>query len=406
MKGPLIDSNRRGRYIGVVMTRIYLDHTATTPIDPRVLESMQPCLGGLFGNASSVHSFGREAKSALERARSVIAAAVGAEPGEIFFTSGGTESDNLAIMGAARAGRNHGKNRVVATRAEHHAVIDPCDHLLREGYDVRLLAVDGNGALRPSDAADSLAGTTAIISVMHANNEVGTISDIRAIASLARERGVPCHTDAVQTLGKTPVNVRDLGVDLMSLSAHKLYGPKGIGALYIRRGIEVESLLYGGGQERGRRPGTENVALAVGFARAVELALEMMDGESARLRRLRDDLEDRIVSAFPQVIVNGDRHNRLPHVLSISFDSGRLPLEGEMLVMNMDLAGIAVSSGSACTSGSVQPSHVMLAMGRDPDTARATLRFSFGMSNSEEDLDRVVVSLTEAVRMAQKSRRG
>ncbi len=377
------------------MRRIYLDHTATTPMDPRVLEAMLPYFSETFGNASSVHAFGREARQALEQAREAIARAIGAAPGEILFTSGGTESDNAAIRGVALA--NRGKRRILTTRAEHHAVLESCEALRQEGWDVLTLPVDATGAVDPGEIRGAVNPETALISVMHANNEVGTVSRIDEIAAIARATGVPLHTDAVQSLGKIPVNVHDLGVDLLSLSAHKIYGPKGIGALYIRKGTALERILHGGGQERGRRPGTENVALAVGFGRAVELAEAERERESDRLRGLRDTLETRLRDLFPDMIVNGDPSRRLPHLLSISFDSGKRMLQGEMLLVNMDLAGIAASSGSACTSGSVQPSHVLLAMGRDVATARATLRFSFGRSNTLEDVSDVAEALNKVL---------
>jgi cysteine desulfurase len=372
------------------MKRIYLDHTATTPLDQRVFESMQPYFSETFGNASSVHWYGQQAKSALERSRETIAHAIGAEPGELFFTSGGTESDNFAITGVATAGRKKGKDHIVTSAAEHHAVLEPCEALAGENFEVSVLPVDGNGLVSPAHVKAALTGRTSLVSIMYANNEVGTIYPVTEIARVAHERGVLVHSDAVQALGKIPVNVKDLDVDLMTFTAHKTYGPKGIGALFIRKGIEIEPLLHGGGQERGKRPGTENVPLAVGFAKAVELAVADLSTESARLRMLRDALENQITASFPSAIVNGHPTGRLPHILNVSFDSRQVSLEGEMLLMNMDLRGIAVTSGSACTSGSIQPSHVLLAMGRDPQTAKATLRFAFGRSNTEEDVHYVV----------------
>ncbi len=379
------------------MKRIYLDHTATTPLDPRVLEAMMPFFSEKFGNASSVHWYGQQAKIALEKARETIARAIGAQAGEVFFTSGGTESDNFAIKGIAYAAGRNGKNHIITSKAEHHAVIEPCEHLQEEGFTVTTLSVDSNGLVAPEQVAGAITRSTCLVSIMHSNNEVGSISPIREIAQVARERSVLTHTDAVQSLVKIPLDVNELGVDLMTITAHKLYGPKGIGALYIRKGTQIDSLLHGGGQERGRRPGTENVPLAVGFARAVELACEEMESESPRLGNLRDILEKRIRAAIPAAIINGHPTHRLPHILNISIDSSKLPLEGEALVMNMDLRGIAVTSGSACTSGSMQPSHVLLAMGRDVKTAKATLRFAFGRSNTAEDLECVVESLIEVI---------
>jgi cysteine desulfurase len=382
--------------------RIYLDHTATTPLDPLVREAMEPYFSDIFGNASSVHSYGREAKSALEKARGVIAACIGAEPGELYFTSGGTESDNLAITGAARCARATGRTHLVTSRGEHHAVLDTCETLREEGFALSLTELDGYGKVDPEQVRALATRATAVVSIMHANNEVGTINPIGAIAEGLRESGALVHTDAVQSVGKLPVNVQELGVDLMTFTAHKLYGPKGIGALYVRRGTPLDPLFHGGGQERGKRPGTENVALAVGFAKAVELACSAMSAESAKLTMVRDALETALKSRFPYLLVNGHPTDRLPHILNVSVDSRKMRIEGEMLVMNMDLKGIAVTSGSACTSGSIQPSHVLLAMGRDPDTARATIRFSFGRSNSEEDIANVVESLGEVMQQMKK----
>lgn len=375
------------------MQHIYLDHAATTPIDPRVRDAMEPYLGSMFGNASSAHWHGRQSKAALESARATIADAIGAHVSEIFFTSGGTEADTLAVVGSV-TGR---PARVITAASEHHAVLDTCLHLQSLGAKVHILPVNGAGVVDLAGVEKELQKGPAFISVMHANNETGTIQPVRAIADLAREHGSIVHTDAVQSIGKIPVVVDDLGVHLLSLSAHKFYGPKGIGALYIRRGVDVQPVMHGGGQERGKRPGTENVALAVGCAEALRLAVAERETTMARLARLRDGLEEEIVRTFPGVLVNGDRANRVPHLLSVSFDAARYPMEGEMLVTNLDLDGISVSSGSACTSGSVQPSHVLLAMGRDEATARATLRFSFGSMNTEEDVTAVTAVLKRVI---------
>ena len=380
------------------MTRIYLDHTATTPLDDRVFEAMRPYFSGTFGNASSIHSFGREAKTALEKARETIAKAIGAQSGEIFFTSGGTESDNFAVRGVAMAARKGGKNHVITSAVEHHAVLEPCEMLKEEGFDVTILPVDSNGLVIARQVKEAITDKTCLVSIMHANNEVGTVYPIKEIAAVAHARGVVVHTDGVQTLGKISFSVKDLDVDLMTISAHKLYGPKGIGALFVKKGTELEAMIHGGGQERGKRPGTENVPLAVGFAKAVELATMEMPSESARLESLRNNLESRIRAEFPPAIINGHPVERLPHILNVSFDSGKISLEGEMLVMNMDLQGIAVTSGSACTSGSMQPSHVLLAMGRDEKTAKATLRFAFGKCNTQSDVDYIVESLHQVIR--------
>jgi cysteine desulfurase len=379
------------------MRRIYLDHTATTPLDPRVAAAMEPYFSSTFGNPSSIHSFGREARTALEEARNTIARSLGARPGEIVFTSGGTEADNLAIAGTARAARRRGREGIITTAAEHHAVLESCRRLEAEGFPVTVLPVDAHGLVTPAQVDAALTSTTALVSVMHANNEVGSLSPLRAIADVVHARGALLHTDAVQTVGKVPVDVTALGVDLLTLSAHKMYGPKGIGALYVLRTVEIEPLLFGGGQERGTRPGTESVPLAVGCARALALALEGMEGESRRLASLAAALQEALMLRYPALLINGHPDRRLPHILNVSFDSRKIRMEGEMLVMNMDLRDIAVTSGSACTSGSMQPSHVLLAMGRDEATAKATLRFSFGRDNTEEDIPEVVKALDATV---------
>ena len=386
------------------MRRVYLDHTATTPLDPRVLESMLPYFSETFGNASSIHALGRDAKQALERSRESIAQAIGAKPGEVFFTSGGTESNNLALRGVVSAARKGaGQVQVLTTQAEHHAVLEPCQLLEADGHEVTFLPVDVHAVVSADQVNAALRSKPALVSVMTANNEVGSLSPLAEIGDVCRSRGALLHSDAVQALGKIPVNVDSLHVDLMSISAHKIYGPKGIGALYIRQGTALEAVSKGGGQERGKRPGTESVPLAVGFARAVDIALEKMTEESSRLAALRDHLETMILSEFPDAIVNGHPSARLPHILSISFDSQKISIEGELLVVNMDLDGIAVASGSACTSGSIQPSHVIMAMGRDRATARATIRFSFGKGNTMEDVDMALAALKRVISRMKKS---
>ena len=379
------------------MKRTYLDHTATTPLDPAVLDAMLPFMHETFGNASSVHWFGRQAKTALEQSREKIASLISARPGEVFFTSGGTESDNLAVLGAVQAARAGGRAGVVTSAAEHHAVLDTCAFLQKEGRDVTIMPVDHHGSVHAHQVRAVAGSATALVTVMHANNEVGTINNIAAIADATHAAGALLHTDAVQSFGKIRVHVEALGVDLMSLSAHKIYGPKGIGALFVKRGTAIDPLMKGGGQERGTRPGTESVALAVGFARAAEIAVAGMEQEMAREQALRDTLAERLTSMFPAILINGDPEHRLPHILNVSFDSGKMSLEGDMLVMNMDLRGVAVTSGSACTSGSMQPSHVLLAMGRDERTAQATLRFAFGRGNTDVDVDHVVDALSGAI---------
>ncbi len=379
------------------MDMIYCDYAATTPVDPRVREAMEPYFGRIFGNASSIHAAGREAKAALEVARATIARCIGAQPGEVVFTSGGTESDNAAIAGTLRAAPAGGRRGIVTAAAEHHAVLSPCEEIGRTGYPVTILPVDRHGIVERDALHAALKNSPLLISLMYGNNEVGALTPLREITGPVHEAGALLHSDAVQCLGKVPVDVNGLGVDFMSLTAHKVYGPKGIGALYIRSGTPWSPVMFGGGQERGRRPGTENVALAVGFARAAELAVESMAGEALRLSAMRDALEQRVRDEFPEVSVNSTASERLPTILNFSFDSTRLPMEGEMLVVNLDLAGIAASSGSACTSGSIRPSHVLLAMGRSPATAAAAVRFSFGRMSSPEDGERALAVLKEIV---------
>ncbi|HEX9656317.1 MAG TPA: cysteine desulfurase family protein [Bacteroidota bacterium] len=380
------------------MGRIYLDHTATTPLDPRVLDAMRPYFNDLYGNASSVHWHGRQAKGALEKSRETLASLLGASAGEIVFTSGGTESNNFALRGVARPLALRGRNHIVTSRAEHHAVLEPCEALEKEGIEVTYLGVDQYGSVSSSQILAVCKPTTSLVSIMHANNEVGTISPVREIVDVLHPREILVHTDAVQSFGKIPVNVHELGVDLLTISGHKIYGPKGVGALYVRKGTEINPLLHGGGQERGKRPGTENVAFAVGLAEAARLACQEREEEAKRLEQLRGELEKRISEKISGVIFNGHPTERLPHILNISFDSSKHRIEGEMLVMNMDLHGISVTSGSACTSGSMQPSHVLLAMGRDSATAKATLRFSFGHANKTEDVQRVFEELQSVLR--------
>ncbi len=379
------------------MDRIYLDYAATTPVDRRVLEAMQPYFTGIFGNASSVHAAGREAKAALEEARATIARSIGAQPAELVFTSGGTESDNAAIAGVLHAAPADGRRGIVTAAAEHHAVLSPCEEYGRSGHPVFVLPVNRYGVVERESLHSVLKRNPLLVSLMYGNNEVGALTPLREIAAQVHATGALLHSDAVQCLGKIPVDVNELGVDLMSLTAHKLYGPKGIGALYIRNGTPWSPFLFGGGQERGRRPGTENVALAVGFARAVELGVGAMLEDRLRLSSMRDELEKRVKEEFVGVLVNSTSAERLPNILSVSFDSSQMPMQGEMLIVNLDLAGISASSGSACTSGSVQPSHVLTAMGRDTATAAASVRFSFGRMNAEEDVERVVVALKDII---------
>jgi cysteine desulfurase len=369
------------------MRRVYLDHCATTPVSPAAAAAMQEYFSGTFGNASSVHRFGQEARAALDGFRATIAALAGAKPGEVIFTSGGTESDNHALKGAAQEGLRDGKNRIVTTAAEHHAVLDACAHLGLHGFDVACLPVDGTGMVSPDDVRRAIDRRTALVSVMHANNEIGTINPVEAIAAVVREAGVPFHTDAVQSFGKIPLDAGDNGPDLASVSAHKLYGPKGIGALILKRGVKIEKFMHGGGQERGARAGTENVALAAGFAAAASEACAAMESEGARLRGLRERLRARLQNGIPGILVNGHPELVLPGVLNVSIPDSLADVDAEALLFNLDLEGVAVSSGSACTSGSIEPSHVLLAIGRNRATASASLRLSLGAGTTADDVD-------------------
>ena len=385
------------------MKRIYLDHSATTPLDPLVLEAMVPYFQGIFGNASSVHSFGREARAVLEESRERIARVIGARNDEVFFTSGGTEADNYAVKGVARSGARRGRNRIIVSAIEHHAVLHAAESLRAEGIQVEILSVDQYGMVDPEELRRMLSDQTALVSVMHANNEIGTIQPLRELVEVTKSAGAVVHSDTVQTAGKLPLRFSEMGVDLLALSAHKFYGPKGIGAIVIRKGTLIDPLIVGGSQESNRRAGTESVALAVGFATALELSHSVMEQESHRMGELRGKLTRELLSSFPALLINGHPQQVLAHILSISFDSATYPLDGDALIMGMDLRGVAVTSGSACTSGSLQPSHVLRAMGRDERTAKATVRFSFGKGTTQEDINYAASALKEVVNMV-KSR--
>ena len=384
------------------MNRIYLDYSATTPLDPRVLEAMVSVFASTYGNASSVHSFGREARAILEGSRESIARSIGAKADEVFFTSGGTEADNHAIKGLAAAGARKGKNQIIISSVEHHAVLHTVESLRKSGFEVITLPVDGYGKVDPGDVKKALGPSTALISLMYANNEVGTLNDIRAIGAIAREAGIPFHSDTVQAVGKIAVNVNDLNVDVLSVSAHKFYGPKGIGAIYVRKGTQIDSFIEGGAQESNRRAGTENVPLAVGFARASEIASDSMEASLSNIRGLNNHLRDHLRNGFEGLLFNGHPTDSLPHIVNVSFDSSVVQMDGDALIMGMDLRGVAVTSGSACASGSLQPSHVLMAMGRDEQTARATIRFSLGRNTSVQDLDDAIFALREVVEIAKK----
>ena len=367
------------------MRRAYLDNNATTPLAPEVFEAMKPYLVQDFGNASSIHWFGQQARAAVETAREQVARLINARPTEIVFTSGGTESDNTAVFGIAearRVRRNCDTRHVITTTIEHHAVLYAAKALEKRGVRVTYVRVGRDGVVDPADIERAICPDTVLISVMHANNELGTIQPLEEIGRIAHEHDVTLHADAVQSTGKIPVDVEKLAVDLLSLSAHKLHGPKGVGALYVRKGTILRPLLYGGHHQRDHRPGTENVAGIVGLGRAAEVAGERMGEDSARLASLRDQLEQGIVSGVPRVSVNGDRARRLPSTTNIQFGY----IEGEGFVIAMDLRGVACSTGAACSSGSLEVSHVLSAVGLSPEQARSSIRFSLGRLNTEEDV--------------------
>jgi cysteine desulfurase len=369
--------------------RIYLDHNATTPLAPEVREAMLPHLGALPGNASSVHWFGQRARRAVDRARQQVAALINADPQEIVFCSGGTEADNLALGGVLRLRRG----KLVISAIEHPAVLEAAQAQRRAGAEVELVPVDASARVDPDAVADAVDEATRLVSVMLANNDVGTIQPVQQIAERLRGQGALLHSDAVQAAGKIPIDVHQLGVDLLSLSAHKLYGPQGVGALYLRRGLELAPLLWGGGQERRRRAGTENVAGIVGFGAACELAAARQAEDRCRLTTLRDRLESQLLRTIADVRVNGDRDHRLPNTLNVAFAG----VDGATLLINLDLAGIAVSVGSACASGKVGPSHVLKAMGLSDTQALSALRFSLGRGTRAAEIERVLAVLAECV---------
>ena len=374
------------------MKRVYLDYAATTPTDPQVLKAMEPFFLEQFGNASSIHSFGQEAKKGIEDAREALAAFIGAKPEEIVFNSGGTESNNSAVEGVAFALQDKG-NHVITSAIEHHAITEPCKFLEKRGFKVTFVPVDKDGLVSPDDIKKAITDKTILISVMHANNEIGTIQPIAEIGKIAKEKGIYFHTDAVQTIGHIPVNVNDLNVDLLSLSAHKFYGPKGVGALYIRKGTRIETFLHGGDQERGRRASTYNTPGIVGLGKAIELCKEKMEGEAKFQIGLRDKLIKEITSKISETRLNGHPTLRLPNNANVSIQY----IEGESILLNLDLLGIAASTGSACTSSSLEPSHVLLAIGLPHEIAHGSLRISMGRWTKEEDVDYLLVVLPKIV---------
>jgi len=365
--------------------RIYLDYAATTPTHPEVVKAMLPYFTEGFGNPSSLYSYGQEAKGAIEEARVKVATLIGARDEEIIFTSGGTEADNFAIKGVAFANESKG-NHIITSSIEHHAVIEACKFLERRGYSVTYLPVDEHGLVAPSEVKKAITDKTILVSVMHANNEVGTIEPIVEIGKIAKEAGIYFHTDAVQTTGHIPVNVNELGVDLLSMSAHKLYGPKGVGALYIRKGTRLISFMHGGEQERKRRGSTENVPGIVGFGKAVEIAQQEMSQEAKRLTSLRDQLIKGLLERIDHVRLNGHPVKRLPNNVNVSVDF----IEGESMLLNLDLEGICASTGSACSSSSLEPSHVLLALGLSHEQAHGSLRVSLGKWTIGEEIERVL----------------
>ena len=371
---------------------VYMDHAATTPTDPEVVRAMTPYLTSNFGNPSSLYRIAREAREAVELARQKVAAAIGANPAEIYFTSGGTEADNWAIKGVAFANRNKG-NHIITSAIEHHAVLHPCQWLEKQGFSVTYLPVDADGRVDPSDLEKAITDRTILISIMFANNEIGTIEPIAELASIARRHGVYFHTDAVQAIGAVPIDVQAMPIDLLSLSAHKFYGPKGTGALYIKKGVRIDNLLHGGGQERRRRASTENVAGIVGLGRAIERATADLPERTAKIRSLRDRLLTGILSTIPHTRLNGHPELRLPNNVNISFRF----IEGESMLLLLDNFGIAASTGSACTSGSLEPSHVLMAIGLPHEIAHGSLRLTLGEENTDADVDYVLSVLPKIV---------
>lgn len=363
------------------MNRIYLDHAATTPIRPEVIEAMQPFFSQFFGNPSSLHYFGKETANAIKDAREKVASVIGARGDELVFLSGGTESDNLAIFGAAFANRDKGRH-IITSVIEHHAVLEPCRFLEREGWKITYLPVDCYGLVNPEDVRNAISDETVLISIMHANNEIGTIQPLKEIGAITRERGVIFHTDAVQTFSHIPINVEDINVDLLSFSGHKFYGPKGIGGLYVRKGTSISPHIHGGYQEFKLRAGTENVAGIMGVAKAVQLAGLEMAAQTAYMMSLRDNLVKSLLE-IEGIKLNGHPENRLHNNINISVDF----VEGEAMLINLDFKGIAVATGSSCRSALKGPSHVLTAIGRSYEEARSALRITLGKDNSEKEID-------------------
>jgi cysteine desulfurase len=373
--------------------RVYFDYNATTPLAPEVVEALTQVSRDVFGNPSSIHHFGQQAKATIDDARSAVASLLNADPSEVVFVSGGTEADNFAIRGAAEALEPTGRRHLIATGIEHEAVLNTLRALTRRGWRTTLLPVDATGVVAPDRLREAIDADTALVSVMHANNEIGTIQPVAALAAIAHERGALLHTDAVQSAGKIPVDVRALGADLLSLSAHKFNGPKGVGALWIKRGTRMQPTATGGKHERNRRAGTENVASIAGLGVAAMLAMGKMNAEAVRVSALRDRLEAGILRSVAGTQVNGAHDQRVPNTTNISFDR----IEAESLLIALDLEGIAVSTGSACSSGTLEPSHVLKAMGLPTHRTQNSLRFSLGMFSTQEEVDRVIDVLPRLV---------
>ena len=384
------------------MKRIYLDNAATTPCAPEVLEAMLPCFTQVYGNASSVHAWGREAKRSVEAARRQVQKCLNAAiPQEILFTAGGSESDNWAIKGAAFAHADRGRH-IITTAIEHHAVLHACQWLEKQGFEVTYLPVDGQGCVSAAQVEKAIRPDTILVSVMAANNEVGTLQPIAEIGAICRARGVIFHTDAVQAVGMVPVDVKALGVDLLSLSGHKLHGPKGVGALYVRKGVRIDNLIHGGAQERGMRAGTENLPGVIGLGKAIEMAAERLQENAARMTEMREQLIAGVMARIPGVRLNGHPTCRLPGNVNLSFTG----VEGEALLLRLDLAGVAASSGSACTSGALDPSHVLMALGLTEAEAHGSLRLTLGTDTTREDIAAVMDILPPIVQDLRSMRGG
>jgi cysteine desulfurase NifS len=371
---------------------VYLDHAATTYVKPEVFEAMKPYFSEHFGNASSIYSLGRDSKKAVEEAREKVAKAIGAEPREIYFTGSGSEADNWALKGIAAANKKKG-NHIITSAVEHPAIMNSCKYLEGEGFEVTYLPVDSEGQISPEQVRSAIKDNTILISIMFANNEIGTIQPIKEIGAIAREKGIIFHTDAVQAIGNVKIDVQEANIDLLSLSGHKFYGPKGIGALYIRKGVKISSFIHGGQQERGKRASTENVPAIIGLGRAIELATENLDEYNRKLIDLREKTIEGLFAKVPYIKLNGHRHNRLPGNVNISFQF----IEGESLLLMLDMKGIYGSSGSACSSGSLDPSHVLLAIGLPHEIAHGSLRLTFGDENTQEDVDYILEVIPQMV---------